>query len=377
MKTFVLSAAVLFVVLTSKAQSFSENFNSSTVSSLTSSCWVLNGTTTSNQNGEVIEGTSLYTAPAPNNNVKVDLYTPILNVASTNTTVSFDYQLTQALGANALRMIQVGLVNPAGNLVILNSITMDANTPASVLQYVHTFSAIAPGYYRVVLRISGSNGNGNIRIILDNVVVNGASLYSTGSCDFNPIVEGTLPVKLTSFTAQLNNSKVDLKWVTSTEINASHFVIERSYNGTDFTDIATVMAAGNSTTEKIYSYSDNTVSSLYQVAYYRLRQVDIDSKADYSSTRIIRTGKQDQTAISILSFPNPVSNELRVTIPNNWQGKKATYEVVNVSGQVAKKIETGNSSQTETINVSNMAPGFYIVRVTCDGQTAQQKIVKQ
>jgi hypothetical protein len=210
---------------------------------------------------------------------------------------------------------------------------------------------------------------------LDNGLDPVMSNIATVTLNFT--VAASLPVKLTSFTAALNNGKVNLAWTTATEINASHFVIERSYNGTDFSEIAVVMAAGNSTTEKNYSYNDNTVSSLYQVAYYRLRQVDIDSKADYSSTRIIRTGKQDQTSITILSFPNPVSNELRITIPNNWQGKKATYEVVNVSGQVAKKIETGSSSQTETINVSNMAPGFYIVRVTCDGQTAQQKIIKQ
>ncbi|MEI2740432.1 MAG: hypothetical protein V9F01_16790 [Chitinophagaceae bacterium] len=40
----------------------------------------------------------------------------------------------------------------------------------------------------------------------------------------------TLPVKLSSFSATLNNnSKVDLKWSTATETNLSHFVVERSY----------------------------------------------------------------------------------------------------------------------------------------------------
>ncbi|MBK9382821.1 MAG: T9SS type A sorting domain-containing protein [Chitinophagaceae bacterium] len=52
------------------------------------------------------------------------------------------------------------------------------------------------------------------------------------------------------------------------------------------------------------------------------------------------------------------------------------YEVFNSNGQIAKRAETSNSSQTETINVTNLAPGFYIVRVSCEGQIAQQKIVK-
>jgi hypothetical protein len=41
------------------------------------------------------------------------------------------------------------------------------------------------------------------------------------------------------------------------------------------------------------------------------------------------------------------------------------------------RAESGNSSQTETINVSNLTAGVYMVKVTCNGETATQKIVKQ
>ena len=44
---------------------------------------------------------------------------------------------------------------------------------------------------------------------------------------------------------------------------------------------------------------------------------------------------------------------------------------------LAKKAITGNASQTETINVNNLAPGFYIARAICDGEIAQQKIIKR
>jgi hypothetical protein len=187
----------------------------------------------------------------------------------------------------------------------------------------------------------------------------------------------TLPVVLKSFTAQLNNNKVDLKWITSTEINASHFVIERSYNGSDFSDIATVLAFGNTTDEKNYQFADNSFASDKVVAYYRLRQVDLDGKEEFSSTRIIRISKQNQNTVSILTFPNPVNNELRITIPNNWQGKKVTYEVVNANGQTVRKTETASASQTETVNTSTLSRGFYVVKVSYNGETAQQKIVKQ
>ncbi|HEX7904036.1 MAG TPA: T9SS type A sorting domain-containing protein [Chitinophagaceae bacterium] len=378
MKTLLLSATALFAVIATKAQSFTENFNSATNGNLTTSCWVITGGTTTAQPGEAIDGTSLYTAPATNGNSKTDLYTPILVIPNSTLTVDFDYRLTQSLSGNATRTIEVGLVNLAGTLVAVNTIVMGAGTNTNIQHYSYTFTSVTPSNYRVVFRLSGANGNGNVRIVLDNINISVASLYNTsGNCEFAPIAAIILPVKMKSFTAQLNNNKVDLKWITSTEINASHFVIERSYDGSNFSDIATVFAFGNTTEEKSYQFTDNNFASDKIVVYYRLRQVDADGKQDYSSTRMIRIGKQNETAVTILTYPNPVTSEIRITIPGNWQGKKATYEVVNVNGQTAARTEVANASQTETLNTSSLVPGFYLLRVTCDNVTAIQKIIKQ
>lgn len=378
MKTTLLSIAALFAVIATKAQTVTENFNSATNGSLTSSCWVITGGTTTTQPGEAIDGTSLYTAPATNGNSKTDLYTPILVIPNSTLTINFDYRLTQNLSANATRTIEVGLVNLSGVLVSVNTVVMVAGANTNIQHYNHTFTSVTPGNYRVVFRLSGANGNGNVRIVLDNIAISVASLYNTsGNCEFTPIAEITLPVLLKSFTAQLINNKVDLKWITSTEINASHFVIERSYNGSDFSDIATVFAFGNTTEEKNYQFADNSFASDKVVVYYRLRQVDLDGKEDFSSIRTIRMAKQNLNTISIVTFPNPVSNEVSITIPNNWQGKKVVYELVNANGQIVRKTEAASGSQTESVNVSSLSRGFYMVKVSCNGETAQQKIVKQ
>jgi hypothetical protein len=192
---------------------------------------------------------------------------------------------------------------------------------------------------------------------------------------FNYSNATTLPVKLEVFTAMLNNNKADLKWTTSTEINVSHFVIEKSFDGKNFNDAGMMFAYGNTSAKANYTYSDN-VSGQTGVIYYRLRSVDIDGKGQYSDTRVIRIGKQSENAISILTYPNPATNELRVTIPANWQNKKVTYELYKGNGASARQSVAANASQTETINISTLAAGFYIIRVTCNGETAQQKIIK-
>jgi hypothetical protein len=38
--------------------------------------------------------------------------------------------------------------------------------------------------------------------------------------------------------------------------------------------------------------------------------------------------------------------------------------------------ETDNSNKIETLNVDGLTPGIYILSVTCNGETAQQKIIK-
>lgn len=186
----------------------------------------------------------------------------------------------------------------------------------------------------------------------------------------------TLPVSLTAFSASLNNDKVDLKWTTASEVNVSHFVVEKSTDGSNYTDAGMVFSYGSAFETANYTLSDNIAGTQSKVIYYRLRSVDIDGKSQLSATRIIRIDSKESNSIAILTYPNPVNNELRITVPANWQNKKAVYELFNANGQIAKRIETANSSQTEAINVASLAPGFYIVRVSCEGQVAQQKIVK-
>jgi len=48
----------------------------------------------------------------------------------------------------------------------------------------------------------------------------------------------------------------------------------------------------------------------------------------------------------------------------------------NANGQVANKLENAKSNQTKTLNVNSPAPGFYIVKITCNG-VGKQKIIKK
>jgi hypothetical protein len=188
----------------------------------------------------------------------------------------------------------------------------------------------------------------------------------------------TLPVKFTNFTAMLINktTKVELKWATASEKNVSHFVVERSTDGRNYTEAGMVFAAGNSSENITYNFTDNNATSYGNILYYRVRSVDADGTLDYTAVRMIRAPKQTDNTVAILTYPNPVTSELRVTIPSNWQDKKVVYEVMNAAGVATHRIASATGSQTESIDISKLTPGIYMVKVSCGGEVATQRVVK-
>jgi hypothetical protein len=464
MKTTVLLFALAFS-LTAKAQ-FSQNFDGS-VNNLTSNCWTINGGSGTTDVSNVIAGSgSILFNPSPTPSVVQEISTPALEITNTTFTVAFKYKLSNGLNPNATRSINVGLTDVNGVFTSLAIINLDNNTPTSSLSYSQSFTLASTGARRLTIKFSGDGGDGNARVIFDDLSVNASAKYGTGTCNaapvavndtysavngsvvtgnlvtndsepngesitasvvltsadgtvvlnsngsftftpspsftgaqttftyrlqdngFTPLFSNTatvtinyfvnipLPVKLISFNAKYSKPNAAITWSTAQEMNFSHFVLEQSTDGINFTAIATIFGAGESTSQKDYSYTDRNLAGRNGLVYYRLVSVDLDGKTAISQIRIIKLGDAAQQ-LSLITYPNPAAQELKITIPASWQNKKVVYEIFSISGQVAKKMETANSSQTETLNVSQLNSGLYFVKATCEGETAQQRIVKQ
>ena len=188
-------------------------------------------------------------------------------------------------------------------------------------------------------------------------------------------VEGALPVKLSSFNAnKKNDTKVSLTWTTAQEENVNHFVIERSFDGVNYTDAGIVFATGNSTITRQYSFTDDLKNNNAGVVYYRLRMIDNDGRYDHSLVRLIKNGQKSQATIQ--AFPNPVVNELRVSLPATWQEKMVYVDIYSNNGQLMKRTTFNKAGQTESVNMSDLNTGLYIVKVTNGTETATQRIAK-
>ena len=195
------------------------------------------------------------------------------------------------------------------------------------------------------------------------------------SFNYTAPIQGSLPILLNSFTAKKNGSQVVLNWSTDMERDFSHFVVEKSGNGKDYTDAGVLFTDGNSSIRREYSFKDDLKNMATGLVYYRLKMVDLDGNYKLSDVRIIKL-TEDNASQNITVYPNPVVNDLRITLASGWQDKVVQIQLLNANGQSLVQFDRSGSSQTESVNVNNLKPGLYIVRVSDGSELALQRSIK-
>lgn len=200
----------------------------------------------------------------------------------------------------------------------------------------------------------------------------------TGQREFSPFVLGpqnnTLPVTFLYTRANRITEGAKVMWATGTELNASHFEVEKSTDGKTWNKLSTVNAAGNSNSKLTYEYLDITASET-QTAYYRLRQVDYDGKFMYSPTATL-LASGSETALKVEFYPNPAKDNLHI-IADGIVGE-ARLEIVNTLGQVVyQETISATGTLTNTVDVSKLLKGTYMLKLQSDGSQTIKRFIKQ
>lgn len=181
-----------------------------------------------------------------------------------------------------------------------------------------------------------------------------------------------LPITLLDFKGELIGDKALLTWSTSTEINNKGFYLERSADGRTFSPITFVNGAGNSVVPRSYSYPDLDLNK--GVFYYRLKQVDLDGKFNYSGTVVLQVTKSGIVKL----YPNPVRNRMHVLFGEAVRSAEAQLFTLSGSKVFSKTLALNDQSST-TIDLgnANLPKGVYILRLMYDGKVKQIKLMKE
>lgn len=181
-----------------------------------------------------------------------------------------------------------------------------------------------------------------------------------------------LPVVLSAFTAEVNRkNEVSLNWVTTQEIDASHFEIERSADGESWEYLDRVLAVGNSTEASAYAFEDT--NPLAGQAYYRLKQLDLGGAFYYSEVQIVNRLGAIEGNVTV--SPNPVRalDLLTVRLGNEWNLATASANMFDVSGrQVA---DFTNLEQGSKLAVPQLPVGVYTLRLTDGRRNTTTRVV--
>ena len=186
---------------------------------------------------------------------------------------------------------------------------------------------------------------------------------------------GVLPVDFTDFKLSYQDGKVLLNWSTASETNNSHYLVERSENGKDFLAIGSVKGAGTSTARNYYSFTDANTGLVTGTLYYRIKQVDNDGGFDYSEVKSILVTSLNNAA-AITFYPNPVQNELKVSL-NNPNEVINGFSIHDYSGRKISIAVTSGSSGNAQIDLRTLQTGNYVISVSTTSGVYKGKIVKE
>lgn len=186
----------------------------------------------------------------------------------------------------------------------------------------------------------------------------------------------SLPVELLYYTAVKTGNVVRLDWVTLTEINNDYFTVERSVDGTYFTELARISGHGNTADRKEYIFTD--LNPNLGKNYYRLRQTDFDGKETIEGIRWVTFDAEDASEFKL--HPNPNEGQL---IYLNFNSQTASsligISIYDTKGDLQyEKLVNQFFEENELIRLEltiELSPGIYLVVLNTAQQSYTRKLI--
>jgi hypothetical protein len=180
----------------------------------------------------------------------------------------------------------------------------------------------------------------------------------------------SLPVTLLSFTAKPEGDRVQLAWVTAAERNADRFVVERSVDLSEYTNVNEVIAKGTTNERQYYGLTD--LNPLPGINYYRLKQIDLDGAVHkFKPVSVIIRATEPFVAV----YPNPASpNRIHLRL---WNADGAIVRLLTVTGQVMTGRLERQSGGADLLFDNPLPTGLYWLEMQLNERRQLIKVLVQ
>ena len=195
-------------------------------------------------------------------------------------------------------------------------------------------------------------------------------------------VAAPLPVTLVSFEAKRQGSNALLTWATASELNSAGFEVQVSATGQpgSFQVLGFIASAGgNARSMQSYVYVDQQAGKS-SLRYYRLRQVDLDGKNNFSDVRSVQFDNPTTAAFTV--YPSPFRGDnLTVALTLPQAVSTASLTLTDALGRQVLRQSLGalpaGFSQPALPGLTGLPAGLYVLRLALPTGIQTVKVVKE
>ncbi|NME70962.1 hypothetical protein [Flammeovirga aprica] len=167
-------------------------------------------------------------------------------------------------------------------------------------------------------------------------------------------VSADLPVELIAFYGEVEGDKLNIKWITATELNNDFFLLEYSYDQKKWERITEIEGNGSTQLRSYYEYQDSKSNYGSDKIFYRLKQVDFDGNYTFYYLELNLNQSNNVTRI----YPTITDDIVNIIRTDN-----STVSVFNQLGkeytaQVGIEVEQ-NLTQ---LSLSQLPKGWYFIK---------------
>jgi hypothetical protein len=277
--------------------------------------------------------------------------------------------LVQAIDAKTNTVVKEAITNDEGLYLIdylgKQDVYFKFTAPNG---YVPTISQ--PGYDNYNSDVDHSYGPNTTRIFKMEPDVNNANI------DLG-LAFGALPLKWDFVNVTKKNNAHFVEWKTNSELNVSHFEVERLLpNGKNFDKISQNIKANNKfDSSNAYFYNDKDVTYFGEYVY-RIKQVDFNGEFTYSDLVSIN----NEVSESVEVYPNPFVNqfEIKLNLSNDSEVRVELFNILGSKvGEINNVYNLTKGQHFIPIDSSILPAGIYNVKIMYNGNVVVKEIVKQ
>jgi hypothetical protein len=282
----------------------------------------------------------------------------------TSNRLEFAYNLTNLCGVYSTTIYLLFKNQTPGTGTFSNALAAVKNTDLTFVttytgcnatyRYTNTVATTDGVYYRFPVPVAG---------------LSATSSPSNDGC--NPGNFNILPISFKNFTAKKNNSNISLNWLAASTDNTSHFIVEKSSDGNNYTTLTKVNAL---TGENNYSFVDNAATG--GNVFYRIKLADADGSFKFSNVLRVKAGSKTLSLNSV--YPAVASSTVNLQISSDKKAI-ASLEITDVTGRLLKRqtLALSEGIVTYPVDISSLSAGSYFVRIASDEEILTGRFAKE